>query len=195
MGVIIPKPIIAIYSLAPRSGKTTLAYRITKEWGYERLSFAEPLRKMVVDFITAFGVDYVRALKYVYDEKEVEIPQIGASARRLMQTLGTEWGRNLIRRDIWVRAMEQKVIQIPMTRTRGIVIDDLRFQNEAQWVIDMGGMVVRIDRDAATASYDGDHPSEGELSGFRPDLILKNNSGLEDLWNEFVRALESTRAA
>lgn len=195
MGVIIPKPIIAIYSLAPRSGKTTLACRITKEWGYERVSFAEPLRRMVLDFITSFGVDYVRALKYLYEEKEVEIPQIGASARKLMQTLGTEWGRVLIGRDIWVRAMEKKVLQIPVTRTRGIVIDDMRFLNEAQWVTDMGGMVVRIDRDAAVESYDGDHPSEGELAGFRPDLILKNNSGLEALWDEFVRAIKSSRAA
>jgi len=195
VGVIVPKSIIAIYSLVPRSGKTTLAYRITKEWGYESVSFAAPIKRMVVDFITSFGVEYVRALKYVYDEKEVEIPQIGVSARRLMQTLGTEWGRNLIRGDVWVRAVEQKVLKIPVTRARGVVIDDLRFQNEAQWVIDMGGMVVRIDRDAVTERYEGDHPSEGELAGFRPDLILKNNSGLEDLWYEFVRALESTRAA
>ena len=62
----------------------------------------------------------------------------GVTGRSLLQSLGTEWGRNIVGQDIWVQAMEQK-FQSSYAPLR--IIDDLRFENEAHMVRRLGGEV------------------------------------------------------
>ena len=188
--MIMDYPIIAIYSLAPQSGKTALAIRIARQCHFLRIAFADPIKRMALEAISSFGVRYTQAIRYVYDNKEAVIPNLGVTARYLLQTLGTEWGRNLIHEDVWVRAMEERFREIRRTTGQSIVIDDMRFRNEAEWVVRMGGLTVRIDRDSAMQSYRGAHASEGALAEFKPHLILANNSTLDDLWEGFIHGVQ-----
>ncbi len=76
-----------------------------------------------------------------------------------MQTLGTEWGRNLIASDLWIRAWQHALANVPAGVP--VVVDDCRFPNEADAVVAAGGICVRIERlfsnGAGTASV---HESE-----------------------------------
>lgn len=75
-----------------RAGKDTLCSYMLDNLGddWTRSSFADPLKEM----LRAIGVDCSD------DAKAVVSDDYGVTPRHMMQTLGTEWGRNLIDGDI-----------------------------------------------------------------------------------------------
>lgn len=123
-------------------GKTTVANRLVRDHGFIRYSFATPLK----DMLRAVGVD-----------KDTPIPDLDVTPRYMMQTLGTDWGRKMIHPDIWVILARQHLTRMlaPPSATRltrhphrrpGVVIDDLRFDNEAELIHDLGGTVILLQR-------------------------------------------------
>jgi hypothetical protein len=167
--------LIGLYSPAPGCGKTTAANFLIE---HERVSFAAPLKRAVWNLLNDLGLN---GFRYVYTDKEVIIPEIGVSARHMMQTLGTEWGRACIHPDFWVmiaRAETQRII----ANGGSVVIDDVRFPNEAAMIHDLGGELWEIDRPGIT--YDGGHSSEGGLEYITPDRVIINDgtiAALKDL--------------
>lgn len=126
------------------AGKTHVA-NILEDCGYLRTSFASPLKATVINLLAAAGIGLDAVRKYVHgDAKETPIPELGGvTSRHIQQTLGTEWGRDMIHPDLWVilaRAQMQRIIQ----EGHSIVIDDVRFPNEVQMIHDMGGKVFRV---------------------------------------------------
>ena len=166
-------PIISIIGIAgrARSGKDTIAnFILTMQGGY-RYSFADPIRNM----LKALGIDLSHP--YWLENKENIIPVLGASPRRLMQTLGTEWGRKLINPDLWLIMATQHFAQ----QGPGMIIADIRFENEAKWVRNNGGIVIHVDR--PNIQKVEDHVSEQGIE-FNPltDKLLPNNGSLERLY-------------
>lgn len=117
------------------------------------VSFARPLKVMIMALLDEVGIDQETANRMVYgDWKEVPIPQIGgATARHLMRTLGTEWGRNQIHPDLWE--------QIGMGRSIAdyTIFDDVRFENEIRAIASYSGMIFEVQRHGA--EYSTEHPS------------------------------------
>ncbi len=109
------------------------------------------------------------------DLKEEPIPALGVSVRQMTQQLGS-WGRS-IHPDFWVNLAMPKVLRY-LQQGRSVVIDDLRFPNEYEAVIRLGGAPVRVYRPGAEA-YNA-HPSEGLLEGY-PMMGLENNGTLAQL--------------
>lgn len=62
------------------------------------------------------------------------------SPRRLLELFGTEFGRNRISENVWLDLVAAKYSRSP----RGVVITDVRFPNEDEWVKRMGGKRVGI---------------------------------------------------
>ena len=164
--------LIGLYSPAPGCGKTTAADLLIE---HERVSFATPLKRAVWRMLDDLGLE---GFHYVYTDKEAIIPKIGVSARHMMQTLGTEWGRACIHPDFWVMIARAKTQRI-MNDGRSVVIDDVRFPNEAAMVFGLGGELWRIDRPGV--SYDGDHSSEGGLEDITPDRVIVNDGTIDQL--------------
>ena len=103
------------------------------------------------------------------------------SPRKSSQLLGTEVGRG-IDVNIWVKNAEMFVKQHPGWT---VVITDVRFDNEAYWIRNRGGIVINIVRDKDDIE-ENTHSSE---SGLRPeniDLIIKNNGTKEEMYEQFV---------
>ena len=78
------------------------------------------------------------------DDSIKELPHkdlCNQTIRRAMQTLGTEWGRNLIGQDIWVNALERR---IKSTGASVILIPDVRFDSEAEMIFKNGGKFRQI---------------------------------------------------
>ncbi|AZB50559.1 hypothetical protein [Synechococcus phage S-H1] len=142
------------------------------------MSFAAPLKRAVWNLLNDLGFD---GFRYAYTDKEVIIPEIGVSARHMMQTLGTEWGRACIHPDFWVMIARAET-QCIIANGGSVVIDDVRFPNEAAMIHDLGGELWRIDRPGIT--YDGGHSSEGGLECITPDRVIINDgtiAALKDL--------------
>jgi hypothetical protein len=164
--------LIGLYSPAPGCGKSTLADLLIE---HQLLSFAAPLKRAVWRLLDDLGL---KGFRYVYTDKEAIIPELGVSARHMMQTLGTEWGRACIHPDFWVMIARAEA-QRTMADGGSVVIDDMRFPNEAAMIRDLGGELWRIDRPGV--SYDGDHSSEGGLEDITPDRVIVNDGTIDQL--------------
>lgn len=150
-------------------GKSTAA-SVLAGYGYQRMRFAQPLKAMLRTLgLTVEQTDG--------DQKEIPCSLLGGKTPRwAMQTLGTEWGRDLIDQDLWVRAA-MKVV-----RDKGgfFVFDDVRFDNEATAIWDAGGSIWRIGREQTIVTA-ANHISEQAVADLLPDLYLANNGTIADL--------------
>ena len=165
--------LIGLYSPAPGCGKTTVADLLIE---HQCMPFAAPLKRAVWDMLIDLGV--FESFRYVYADKEAIIPEIGVSARHMMQTLGTEWGRACIHPDFWVMIARAKAERI-LADGGSVVIDDVRFPNEAAMIRELGGELWRIERPGVI--YSGDHSSEGGLEGITPDRVIVNDGSIDQL--------------
>jgi len=131
-----------------QSGKSTLTKRLVSRYGFTRTAFADPIKKALM---VAFDLTW----EQVYgDEKEIPTPKLcGRTPRHAMKTMGTEWGRELIHRDIWLTAWKN-------TLPDGLlVIEDVRFPNEhAELTTGLGGRIISVRRPGC--EYDPTHESE-----------------------------------
>ncbi len=163
-------------------GKSTAA-SITEEligshYRLKRVSFAEPIKKMV----EVLGVP--RADIDDRTVRERPHPRLaGRSIRWALQTLGTEWGRDMIHQDIWVKTAARDICDFLAWEPKGVVvIDDLRFLNEAEAVKRMSGVIVRIVKKFGV-EFKGvhGHSSERASDSIRSDIIVENDLDLGQL--------------
>lgn len=167
-------PIIGITGRAG-SGKDTAAEVLVKERGFQRIAFADPIRQM----IEVLGVDCTTRAA-----KEQPIGWLGVTPRYLMQTLGTEWGRRLIDENLWLLVMENSLELAEQTGATGVVIPDVRFDNEAELIHDLGGQVWHIARQRAQKVEA--HASE---AGIQPEYVnqwILNDGSIDDLREQVV---------
>lgn len=167
-------PLVGLYSPAPGSGKTTLAAAM-HGLGWRTVKFAGPLKAMLRAMLAEVGEDAAAIERMVEgDLKETPAPALaGRTPRHAMQTLGTEWGRECVAPDLWVRLFLRSAF---LLRERGIpvVCDDMRFANEAATIRQAGGLLVKLVRPGA-AGRPGGHASEGALCGLGFDLTVTND--------------------
>lgn len=153
------------------SGKDTAAAYLVQRHGFVQASFADPIRSMVQLFLEEAGLDHAWATERAM--KERTIPSLGVSARGLMQTIGTEVGRAL-HADLWVRHLELRLgLATAQPVHDRIVISDVRFENEAAWVQQWGGKIIRLHRRQAGAVRS--HASEAEILALPADVDLHNH--------------------
>ena len=174
------KPILlGLYSPTMQSGKTTVARILADEFNFTTLRFAGPLKAMLNALLEDVGIDEATRERMLYgDLKETPIPQLcHETPRKLMQTLGTEWGRNAVRSHFWIDIMFTQ-INHHMAEGRNVVVDDVRFANEFYLIRDMDGGNAEITRDGI---YESSHVSEGALNGYPFDYLIKNTGTLENL--------------
>jgi len=158
------------------SGKSTVAEHLALEHDYDRFAFATKIKGML-----ALGLGLT--LEEMYGEKK-NIPCAklgGKTPRHAMQTLGTEWGRNLIYPGLWCDLLMN---QIKRENRLYVVIEDVRFQNEVSAILERGGIVWEIVRNPSTDT----HPSEQHLHNTLP---IFNNSDIRTLHQSVTRLVES----
>jgi hypothetical protein len=158
------------------SGKDTVARILHDQHDFARVAIAGPLRDMLI----ALGVPHT-----ALDDraaKERVLPGFGVTPRAMMQTLGTEWGRTLDP-DWWLdrgpRSLRARLTELLRFSAR-IVVTDVRFANEAQWIRHRGGALWHLRRPDADNVH-AIHPSEHGLVPLIGDSILINDQGLEQL--------------
>ena len=130
-------------------GKTTFA----KQQDARVLSFASPIKRMLKQILPPGD--------WLGERKEDQLPGFpeGITARVMLQTLGTEWGRASVDPDIWVKAAMREAEYFLGWPDSKVIFDDVRFANEAVAIRNAGGKVYRVSRTDFEVSTD-DHISE-----------------------------------
>ena len=144
------KPLIAIAGKSG-AGKTTLAEALSSRYGIPRDSFAAPIRWALMEL----------GVKAPYP-------------RQLLQGMGM-----LLRAWNPDHFIELLALRNAERHQTGLVIDDLRFPNEYQWLRQHGFLVVYIEGSfrplqGAEAEHESEHSLSPELVPF--DLVLPAGS-------------------
>lgn len=183
------------------AGKDTLAEGIARIDVYFVYHFADPI-KNALNAMFGWGPVYWKDREW----KEKQIDWLGTSPRVLAQTLGTEWGRQLIDRDIWLKIAQEKYRRmggkaVVNTKTNGqiaamgMIIPDVRFENEAQWIKDAGGIMFKVERPDLSEEV-APHSSEGGIPDRLIDYTIINDrppshmisNARELIWQESLRS-------
>jgi hypothetical protein len=167
---------------AAGSGKSTAADYLVGT-GWQRVKFAGPLKDMMRALYRGAGLHDDQIERRIEgDLKEQVDPLLGFETPRwAMQTLGTQWGRELITRNLWAGIAESR-IRAHLQAGERVVVDDCRFENEAALVRALGGRVVRLTGRGGIA---GAHASE---QGVEPDMACPNGGTIAELqgWLQYV---------
>lgn len=158
-----------------RSGKDTFAgiLKTAIEMDHDKYhkvvstALADPIRDMISTL--GLGEDI-----FSDDNKERPLPPPlnHITPRELMTTLGTDWGRNIIDINIWTKITLNKILNNP---DKHFIITDVRFDNEAQMIRDLGGIVIHIRGDRAGSKFNS-HESENGVTVHPDDLGINNYS-------------------
>jgi hypothetical protein len=167
------KQIVGITGLK-RSGKDTSAEFLVNKYGYDCYSFAQPLKDMISVLLHCVDCN---DRYYTEMHKEENIPGINASYRKLTQTIGTEWGRHMIDDNIWVNMLEVNTEYVDK-----VVISDVRFDNEAKWIKNNGGIIIKVSRPGL--QHVDNHVSEKGVDESYIDHFITNEGTVDDLYHK-----------
>ena len=158
------------------SGKDTVAHILHTRRGYHCMALAAPLR---AGLMAMLGLD---GSHFEHPKKEQLLPIIDKSPRQLLQLLGTEWGRHLIHPELWTMLATRRIADIrALNPGVNIIISDVRFDNEAHMIRQLGGEVWHISRAGAGTPHA--HISESGIVFDEADRIIQNNGTIIDLHN------------
>lgn len=204
-----------------KSGKDTLADIFVRRYGFVKIAFADPIKRICAE---VFGFsreqlwgDLKEApdLRFPHKFSAPDEPAEYLTPRYAFQTLGTEWGRHCSP-DTWVRSLlvtadhiARGAFYTPMSgvqyvselkpRYAGIVVPDARYANELREIRNVGGTTVRISRETAgLEGAAGQHSSEVEQDSLPLSLfefVIPNEGTLEELAVHAGDIIASTRGA
>ena len=166
-------PIIIGLIGAAGAGKTAIALELAKSQQAHLHSFARALRLAVSE---TFNIDpQVLTSPSMKDEM---LSQWGLSARQILQRFGTEVARS-VHPDVWVHALACKLRTFTAicNETPVFVIDDVRFENEIEFIHAAGGIIIEVSRPGV--EYTGDHSSARDMSDYA-DTMVNNHSTVEE---------------
>ena len=134
--------------------------------GYQHTFFAKALKECL-SVILNTDLDKFENINF----KNSQIDWLnGMTVRELLQKFGTAI-RNEVCDDFWVKVCLKNC-------SEDCLISDVRFESEAEGIRDIGGIIIRVNRDGAGA---GNHISETALDDYSFDYIIDNNGTEEDL--------------
>lgn len=155
------------------AGKDTLATAISDNLKMTLLAGDEsPVRHVVIRPLAAslkagasvmLGIGLSNFYDQELKEKPLEAFEFKATPREILQYLGTECMRTLLGQNVWIHALENAYSDLAVSVWPAIVIvPDVRFQNEAEWILKQGGVLIEVQNTLAEAKSLGleGHASE-----------------------------------
>lgn len=180
-----------------RAGKDTVAKLLCEHYGYTRYALADPMRDalMALDPIVGYDrdTDTVRlseALDQYSGWEGLKSSQYALEVRRLQERFGTEAGRYVHGDSLWIDALVTRMEDDGVyPYIADVVVPDVRFDNEAEWVHGNLGAIIKVTRPGTTqtghASSAGIHPTLVDYhvrnDGLVCDLAVKVAEVLLDL--------------
>lgn len=161
-----------------QSGKSTVAQILREKQKFIEYSFAAPVRLFIAFMLAPREAD---GLAWLEANKETPIDWLdGMTPRHMLQTLGTEWGRDMIHSELWLRKCMRDIVD---STAPNIVVSDVRFDNEAKAIRESGGIILRIDRFGCGGDA---HVSEAGVSDGLVNLTYHNRRDLAELERDIL---------
>lgn len=176
------------------SGKSTIAhfleeYLKEKKVSSQRISFAAPLKHAM-----AFLFDTDQRRFWDAHLKEQDIPGFDFTPRKVLQVIATEGMRTHLGKDIFIKLAMQRIERMSYSTTKIVIIDDVRFENEAAFIRERG-VLIHIQKHRPWLVPSDNHVSELGISILDDELIFTNSYSsldkLEDAVNKSARVIFS----
>ncbi len=162
-----------------RTGKDSVADYLCTNYGYHKVSFAGSLKE-VCRVMFGFTDEQLYGV-----EKEVVDPFWGFSPREAFQRLGTDTIRVHFDPSVWVRSLHRHILNRGF---RMVVISDVRFRLEAEYIQQLGGRLIRCacpDLPKQLSDTTAAHVSEQELADFQwPHTLTARFGDLPSLYRQ-----------
>ncbi|MHC1591758.1 MAG: nucleoside/nucleotide kinase family protein [Candidatus Helarchaeales archaeon] len=166
------------------SGKTSASMYLVAKYGFKKYAFADALKEDVVNL-------YQLPVRMVYVDKPPHV-------RKALQNYGM--AKRKEDPEYWIKRLNRKIVEdlnrlrdyIDFFNLKGeldiknfiedrIVIDDMRFLNEAEWAKKNGFYIVKLIRkgEFSAAGIDSEtskHVSEKEFEKIEPDFVIESGS-------------------
>lgn len=151
------------------SGKDTF-YDIvsSQDPKYINVKFADKLKE-ICSVLTGLPIEYFYNRKYYGKYMQ----DWDMTIREMMQRLGTDVLRDNFDKRIWIKSVFSN-----LSDNQNVIITDVRFENEADAILERGGYLIRIE-----PTYPGyinmadEHPSENALDNYdKFDFIIQNTN-------------------
>ncbi|MFH9802805.1 hypothetical protein ACH4M0_11265 [Streptomyces albidoflavus] len=175
-----------------QSGKDTVGARLSQRYGYQRVAFADQLKRAAlrIDPLIVNHIDVPERLSAIvgrvgWDTAKVMHPEI----RRILQHVG-QTVRELDS-GFWIRHT-YPALRAAERLNLPVVVTDVRYPNEAAALRDWGFHLIRVTRPGTDTP--GAHTSETALDDWRTSLTISNSGTLADL-NNIVDSLLLPRSS
>ena len=117
---------------------------------------------------------------YTKSQKNIVIKQFNKTIGETLQLIGTDLFRNNYDSDIWVKSLFDEQLNEKLNNGKIIIVPDVRFINEADYIIQEGGYLIRLEGDPMgireNSLRDLNHISETELDNYTKfDKIINND--------------------
>ena len=173
------------------SGKDSLGKLLTLTLDKSvRTAFADPVK-------TAAGVifDVHQETAHSPEFKEWYSSYWGLTGRQMLQLLGTEAIRGTFGPDFWVKRW-RLVAERFLYSGYSVIVTDVRFENEALAIRELGGTIVHVIRPnwQALDGSEGAHASEAGIQMQLWDYAVTNDGTLEDLGHKAEMLLKWIRS-
>ena len=191
-------PVVVAFTGKRGSGKSEASNVLIDDLGFVELKFADPMKNMLRALYDTCGVDTQTIERKIEgDLKEVPCALLcGATPRRAMQTLGTEWRDGLnpeldendepLSRPMWALIFKSAVESGKLGDR--IVCSDYRFPAEGRALDELGAVKYRITRPEADSVSDeaSQHASETLIDQIPTDLEIENDGTVQDLHDAVI---------
>lgn len=139
-----------------------------------RIAFGDAPKRMLLAVFPMWTDDHFndRTLK------ERVCPYYGVSPRKAMTTFATDWMRNMLSVRRWINEADVAIHAAGLHYSE-VTITDVRFDNEAEWVLSNGGVVVRLVDPRKPINTDEE--SEKGISEHLITISIVNDGTLQDL--------------
>lgn len=195
------------------TGKDEIAKYFVKNYKYIQCGFADPLKYVCAELFLDNPKDF-----FSEEGKKEVMSYWGITRRAALQFVGTELVREHLSKlfyratgegsvnrakdmasNHWIRVMEKRIQDSKLSR---VAINDLRFQNEADWIIERGGIIINVERQIIKFEDDGaegiqNHSSEAGIIldkyGDRA-YEIDNNGSIESLHEQIERIAQANNS-
>lgn len=160
-------------------GKDTCAAVLIDRLHFEQMAFADAVKNHCAS-IFALSPEQLHG-----DLKDVVDARYRKSPRELLQLFGTDFVRNMVDNEFWLKVMKARV----RAASGPVVITDCRFQNEVDMVKEAGGVVIYIQRGTSAEQV---HESEQTHTLKNIDHVIHNTFASaqelqEHVWGSLIK--------
>lgn len=173
------------------SGKDTVADIIVKDYNFIKYRFADDIKK-----IAKILFDFTDEQLHGQDKDKLD-EKWNITPREFFQKFGTEYIQeifpktfptlfdNINKKEFWLKKFELWYnYHNKLNNNFFVVISDLRFEHEYNYIKNLGGYIIKVERDNLKDKLNIYHISETGLDNYdknKFNFVIKNNGSKEDL--------------